>query len=63
MWGAGVWCLAGDGLRLRSSGRLSLGGFIGGRLDRLDWRARGQVRASADSAGSPALLTDVRAVP
>lgn len=60
---AGVRCLGSDGLRLWCSGHLTFGGFIGQRLHRLNWRARGQVRAGADGASSPALLANVRAVP
>lgn len=61
--GAGFRWLGGDGLRLRGSGRFPFGGFVAGRFDGIDRRPGGQVRTSADGARSPALLTDVRAVP
>lgn len=63
MWRAGVRGLSRDGLRLWRSGHLSFRGFVGQRLQRLDWRAGGQVGAGADGAGSPPLLTNVRSVP
>lgn len=61
--GAGFWEVGGDGLRLRGSERFPFGGFVAGRLGRLDRRSGGQVRTSADGASPPALLADVRAVP
>jgi len=60
---AAVGRLVEDGLRLGWREHLSLGGLAGQRLHGLSGRAGGQVGAGADGASSPALLTDVRAVP